>query len=85
MTGALMPAYQGQQRQQDNGNDTSAMAQTCQLDGGNNAGATMVTTPMQCEGKENSRIRTKIQVEQGQQIPCNVGNGTSAMRATMPL
>jgi hypothetical protein len=35
---ALMPAHQGCQRQCDKGNDTSATAQTCQLDGGNNAG-----------------------------------------------
>jgi hypothetical protein len=53
-----MPAYQGQQRQHDNGNNTSAMLQTRQLDGENNAGATTVMTPMQHEGNKVSAIRT---------------------------
>jgi hypothetical protein len=74
-----------QQRQYDKGNNTSATAQTHQLDGGNNASATTVTTLMEFEGKEVSVIRTTIPRQQGQQYPCNVGDGTSATRATTPL
>jgi hypothetical protein len=48
----LMPVYQGQQQQHGKDINTSAMAQRHQLDGGNNCGATMLTAPMQCEGKE---------------------------------
>jgi hypothetical protein len=62
-----MPAHQGQQCQRDKGNDTSAMAQTRQLNGGNNAGATMVMMPMQHEGKEVSAIGTTMPAQQGQQ------------------
>jgi hypothetical protein len=61
------------------------MAQTHQLNGGNNTGATMVMTPMQREGKEVSKIMTTTLAQQGQQCPCNVGDGASATRATTPL
>jgi hypothetical protein len=74
-----MQVHQGQQCQ-----DTSAMAQTC-LDGDNNASATTVTMPMRREGKEVSTIRTTTPAQQERQHPCNVGNGASAMKATMPL
>jgi hypothetical protein len=46
-----MLAHQGQQRQRDKGNNTIPMAQTRQLNRGNNAGEVMVTMPMQHEGK----------------------------------
>jgi hypothetical protein len=59
--------------------------QTRLLDGGNNAGITMVTTSIQHEGKEVSTIRTTRLVQQGQQCLCNIGNGASATRATMSL
>jgi hypothetical protein len=62
---AIMPAHQGQQPQHDKGNDTSAMAQTRQVDGGNNTGAMMVTTPMQHEGKEVSAMRMMTPEQQG--------------------
>jgi hypothetical protein len=52
---ALKQVHQGQQCQRDKGNDTSATAQT-RLDKGINAGTMTVTTPMQHEGKEVSRI-----------------------------
>jgi hypothetical protein len=65
-----MPVLQGQQHQRDKGDDTSAMAHSCKLDGGNNAGETMVTMPMQCEGTEGQR---------------NKDNNTGATRATMPV
>ncbi len=42
-----------------------SMAQTHQLDGGNNIGATTVTMPMQSEGKEVSGIMTMMLVQQG--------------------
>jgi hypothetical protein len=64
-----MPAHQGQQRQCDKDKDTSATAKTHLLDWGNIAGATTVTTHMQCEGKEVSAIRTTMPVQQGQQWP----------------
>jgi hypothetical protein len=78
-----MPAHQGQQHQRDKGNDTSATTQTRQLNGGNNAGAMTVTIPMQREGKEVNKIRTTMLVQQGQQCPCNFGNGASATRPMM--
>jgi hypothetical protein len=53
-----MPGHQGQQLQHNKGNDTSATAQTHQLDRGNNAGATTVVTLAQSDGKEVSAIRT---------------------------
>jgi hypothetical protein len=84
-TRALLPVHQGQQCQRDKGSNTGVTAKTCQLDGGNNAGATTVPTPMQGEGKEVSAIRTTTPAQQGQQHPCNVGNGTSSTRATKPL
>ncbi len=40
-------------------------AQTRQLDGSNNVGATTVTMPMQSEGKEVSGIMTMMPVQQG--------------------
>jgi hypothetical protein len=52
---------------------------------GQQCGATMVITPLQLEGKEVSAIRTTTPVQQGQKYLCNVGNGTSATRATTPL
>jgi hypothetical protein len=61
-----MPSHQGQQYQCDKGNNTSATAQTCQVDGGNNTGVMAVMTPMQHEGKEVSAIRTTTQGQQGQ-------------------
>jgi hypothetical protein len=67
------------------GNDTSAMAQTCQLTGFDNAAATTVMTPMQHEGKEVSTIRTTMLAQQGQQRLCNFDNGASTRRATMSL
>jgi hypothetical protein len=54
------------------------------LNGGNNTGAMMLIMPVQHEGKEVSGIRTTTPTQQGQQCPCNVGNGTSAMMATTP-
>jgi hypothetical protein len=63
---AKMLAHWGQQQQHDKGNNTSATAQTRQLNGGNNAGATTVTTPMWREGKEVIVIRTTMLVQQGQ-------------------
>jgi hypothetical protein len=59
-------------------------AQTPQLDGGNNAGATTVTAPMEREGKEVSGIMTMTPAQQGWYPPCNVGNSNSATRAKMP-
>jgi hypothetical protein len=56
-----MPVHQGQQCQCVKGNNTSATAQICQVEGGNSTGAMMVMTPMQYEGKEVSAIRTTIQ------------------------
>ncbi len=85
MTRALMPVHQERQCQRDKGNDTSATGLTRQLDGGNNAGPTMVTMPMHYEGKEVNTIVTTTPAQQGQQHPCNVGDGANATRATMPL
>jgi hypothetical protein len=76
--------HRRQQRQHDKGNNTSATAQTYHLDGGNNAGATTVMTPMQHKGKEVSVIRTMTPEQQEQQCPYNVGNVASATRATTP-
>jgi hypothetical protein len=73
-----MSAHRGQQLQHDKGNDTSTMAQTRKLEGGNNANAMTVTTPMQHEDKVVSAIWMTMPVQQGLQRPCNVGNGTSA-------
>ncbi len=53
------------------------MAQTCQLDGGNNVGATTVTMPIQSEGKEVSGIITMMLVQQG--------DNTRAMMAMAPV
>jgi hypothetical protein len=61
-----MPVHRWQQCQYDKGKDTSATAQTCQVDGGNNTGAMTVMTPMQHEGKEFSAIMTTMQGQQGQ-------------------
>ncbi len=84
VTRGIMPAHQGKLRQHDKGDNISATAQTRQAYGGNNISAMTVMTPMQCGGKEVSAIRTTMLVQQGQQHPCNVGNGASAMRATTP-
>jgi hypothetical protein len=84
-TRALIPVHQGQQCQRDKGSNTNATAQTCQLDKGNSTGATTVPMPMQGEGKEVSTIRTTMPAQQGQQHPCDVGNGTSSTRATKQL
>jgi hypothetical protein len=83
-TRVLMSAYQGQQHQHYKGNNTSALAQTCQLNRGNNTGAMTVMTPMRCEREEVSAIWMTMPVQQGRQHPCNVGDGTSAIRATTP-
>ncbi len=56
----LKPVHLGQQCQPDKSNDTSATAQIRQLDGGNNAGATTVTTPMQSEGRGSGREFVKF-------------------------
>jgi hypothetical protein len=61
------------------------MVQTRQLNEDNNASATTVTTPMQSEDKEVSKIMMMMPVQQGQQSLCNVGNGASATRAMTPL
>jgi hypothetical protein len=58
---AIMPAHQGQQCQCDKGDDTTATAQICQVEGGNSTGAMTVMTPMQHEGKEVSAIKTTTQ------------------------
>jgi hypothetical protein len=58
------------------------MAQTRQLDRGNNAGATTVTMTMQHEGKEVSRIIMMTMAQQGVHHLGNVGLGFSATRAT---
>ncbi len=56
----------------DNGNDTSAAAQTCQVDEGINTKAMTVMMPMWHEGKEVSTIRTTTQGQQGQYNACAV-------------
>ncbi len=90
-TRALMPVHQEQQCQRDK-------AQKCQIDGGNNAGARMETTPMWCEGEEVSGIRTTMPVQQennvhtilammpvqrGQQHHCDNSKDTFALTMTM--
>jgi hypothetical protein len=80
-----MPVHQGQQCQHDKGNNTSTTVQTRQVDRGSNTGAMMVTMPMWHESKEVSKIRTTTPEQQGQQHPCNLGDGASAMRVTTPL
>ncbi len=84
-TRAIMPVHQGQQCQHDKGNNTSTTVQTRQVDRGSNTGAMMVTMPMWHESKEVSKIRTTTPEQQGQQHPCNLGDGASAMRVTTPL
>jgi hypothetical protein len=74
-----MPEHQGKQCQCNKGDDTSASAQTCQVDGGNNTSVmTVMTTPMQHEGKEVSTIRITMQGQQGQY-------NTRAIFAMMPV
>jgi hypothetical protein len=85
MTRVLMSVHHWQQCQRNKGGNTSTTAQKCQVNRGNNAGAMTVTTPMPHEGKEVSTIRTTMPVQQRQQCPYTVGNGTSATRATTPL
>jgi hypothetical protein len=87
-----MPAYQGQQSQRDKVNDTSTMVQTRQLNGGNNAGATRVTTPMQCGGgrgqhnKDNkvSATRATVPMQCWQWHQHNEGNNTIVTMTKMP-
>jgi hypothetical protein len=79
-----MLVHQGQQRQRDKGDNTSATAQSRSVDGGNNTSAMTVMTPMKREGNEISAIRTTMPAQQGQQCLRNVGNGASTMRAMTP-
>jgi hypothetical protein len=74
------------------------MVQTRQLDGGNNASATMVTSPMQHEGKEVSRIMPMILAQKSndahamlaialvqQRQSCHCDNGKDVCSSTMAM
>jgi hypothetical protein len=89
---ALMPAHQGWQRQCDKGkNDTSTMAQTCQLDRGNNANCYRWQQWPHCYKGNNTSLMTMLawlwqrcNHDEGHNHHSHVNKDTCASMATMP-